>query len=113
MPMMRAQRMQPGLASSEQGQRTQIDALMQRALLLDLEVSHHGHILKLGAACDDVSFTRLGGQSLAATLDQLARLAANANLVLGHNLVRHDLRVLREAAPGHPALKDRKSTRLN
>src|ERR1017187_7189536 len=105
MPMMRAQRMQPGLASSEQGQRTQIDALMQRALLLDLEVSHQGNILKLGAACDDVSFTRFGGQSLAATLDQLAKLAANATLVLGHNLVRHDLRVLREAAPGHPALK--------
>ena len=78
---------------------------MQRALLLDLEVSHHGNILKLGAVCGKETLARSGGLSLAATLDQLGKLAANAALVLGHNLVGHDLRVLREAAPSHSVLK--------
>jgi hypothetical protein len=73
-------------------------------LLLDLEVSHQGNILKLGAVCDQASLTRTRGHSLASTLDQLAKLAAKATLVLGHNLVRFDLPVLREAAPGHPLL---------
>ncbi len=77
---------------------------MQRALLLDLEVSHQGSILKLGAVCAGVTLARSGGYGLVGTLDQLARLGANATLVLGHNLVRHDLRVLREAAPRHPVL---------
>ena len=102
---MAAQRMQPQLAPSEHGQRTPLDALIQRALLLDLEVSHHGNILKLGALCDEASLACAGGHSLPATLKQLAKLGANSTLVLGHNLVRHDLRFLREAAPGHPVLE--------
>jgi ATP-dependent DNA helicase RecQ len=96
--------MQPSLGPTEHGQRKEIAVLMQCALLLDLEVSHHGNILKLGAVCDQVSLTRTRGHSLASTLDQLAKLAAKATLVLGHNLVRFDLPVLREAAPGHPLL---------
>src|ERR1039458_4593180 len=105
MPMMPAQRMQQQLASSEHGHRTQVDALMQRALLLDLEVSHQGNILKLGAECDGASLALSGGHSLAATLDQLAKLSVNATLVLGHNLVRFDMPILRQKAPGHPLLK--------
>ena len=97
-------RMQPSPGPTERGQRTELAVLMRCALLLDLEVSHHGNILKLGAVCDQVSLTRTRGHSLASTLDQLAKLAAKATLVLGHNLVRFDLPVLREAAPGHPLL---------
>ena len=70
--------MQPRLAPSEHGHRTQLDALIQRALLLDLEVSHQGHILKLGAVCGDVTLARTGGHSLAGTLDRLAELGAGA-----------------------------------
>jgi ATP-dependent DNA helicase RecQ len=78
--------------------------LMRRALLLDLEVSHQGNILKLGAACGEVSLARPRGHSLASALVQLGKLGANATLVLGHNLVRFDLPVLRQAAPRHPLL---------
>jgi ATP-dependent DNA helicase RecQ len=97
-------RMQPSLGPTEHGQRKEFAVLMRCALLLDLEVSHQGNILKLGAVCDQASLTRPRGHSLASTLDQLAKLAAKATLVLGHNLVRFDLPVLREAAPGHPLL---------
>src|ERR1017187_8928717 len=105
MPMMSAQSMQPGLTPNERGHQTQLDALMRRALLLDLEVSHQGNILKLGAVCGDVSLARPRGHSLASALVQLGKLGANATLVLGHNLVRFDLPVLRQAAPRHPLLK--------
>jgi ATP-dependent DNA helicase RecQ len=82
----------------------EIAVLMRRALLLDLEVSHQGNILKLGAVCGDVSLARPRGHSLASALDQLGALGANASLVLGHNLVRFDLPILRQAAPRHPLL---------
>lgn len=78
---------------------------MRCALLLDLEVSHQGNILKLGAVCADASLARSRGNSLTSPLDELAKLAARATLVLGHNLVRFDLPILREAAPCHPLLK--------
>ncbi len=78
---------------------------MQRALLLDLEVSHQRNILKLGAVCGDASLARSRGHSLASALDQLSELGANATVVLGHNLVRFDLPILRQAVPRHPLLK--------
>ena len=97
--------MQPSPGPTEHGQRIEFAALMRGALLLDLEVSQHGHILKLGAVCDEASLARARGYSLTSALNDLAALGANARFVLGHNLVRHDLPVLREAAPGHPLLK--------
>ena len=97
--------MQPQLAPSEHGYQIGLDALLRRALLLDLEVSLQGRILKLGAVCEGVTLACAGGQSLDGTLEQLAKLGENATLVLGHNLVRHDLKVLRDAAPRHPVLK--------
>jgi ATP-dependent DNA helicase RecQ len=78
---------------------------MQRALLLDLEVSHQGNILKLGAVCGEASLARSRGANLSSALDELATLGTNAKFVLGHNLVRFDLPILREAAPGHPLLR--------
>jgi ATP-dependent DNA helicase RecQ len=78
---------------------------MRGALLLDLEVSHQGNILKLGAVCGEASLARSRGNSLASALAELAALGTNAKLVLGHNLVRFDLPILRQAAPRHPLLR--------
>src|SRR5664280_1857323 len=97
--------MQPRPGPTEHGQRMEFAVLMRRALLLDLEVSHQGNILKLGAVCGEVSLARPRGHSLASALDQLGKLGANATLVLGHNLVRFDLPILGQAAPRHPLLK--------
>jgi len=80
-------------------------ALMRGALLLDLEVSHQGNILKLGAVCGEASLARSRGHNLASVLDELAALGTNARFVLGHNLVRFDLPILRESASRHPLLK--------
>ncbi len=86
----------------EQSKREGIEPLgplLERALLLDLEVSPQGKILKLGAAVGAQTLSRSGTAQLQAILAPLADLAQRAHYVLGHNLVRHDLPILREAAP--------------
>ncbi len=78
--------------------------LLRGALLLDLEVSMGGRILKLGVVRDDHAAVWPQDAGPAA-LEGLARLAAGATAVIGHNLVRHDLPCLREAVPEHPVLR--------
>jgi ATP-dependent DNA helicase RecQ len=80
-------------------------ALLEKALLLDLEVSQRGRILRVGAVLGPSTLAPTAGSSLAAALDALSDLARSAECVVGHNLIRHDLRVLREAAGQHPLLR--------
>jgi ATP-dependent DNA helicase RecQ len=81
-----------------------LEALLASALLVDLEVSHHGKLLKLGAVLGDRTLVKEGRSAEREGLEELGRMALGARLVLGHNLVRHDLAVLRETAPRHPLL---------
>jgi ATP-dependent DNA helicase RecQ len=91
--------MEVSSSASERGDTGAAGAFLKRALLLDLEVSHAGALLKLGAALGDSTLARSGRSGFAETLRELDRLAAEAQCLLGHNLVRHDLPVLRERAP--------------
>src|SRR4051794_4980990 len=75
------------------------DALLKSSLLLDLEVSQRGAILELGAVLDCLTLVHDDSRSLPGTLNELDRLASGARCVLGHNLIRHDLPVLRTRAP--------------
>ncbi len=79
--------------------------LVQSALLLDLETSMRGTILKAGAVLGDKTFAAAGGISPDDILTGLSALATGAKCVLGHNLIRHDLAVIREIAPAHPLLR--------
>lgn len=79
--------------------------LVQSALSLDLETSLRGTILKAGAVLGARTFAATGGSATAEILAALSALASGANCVLGHNLIRHDLEVIREIAPAHPLLK--------
>ena len=88
-------------------------------LCLDLEVDPGDkRILKIGALRPDTgAFLHFKGPfDLAAALGELDRLAAGASFVLGHNVIRHDLNLLKAMVPGLKLLElpvDRKSTRLN
>lgn len=75
------------------------DAFVERALLLDLEVSHQGAILRVGAILGDRTVVQAGRGSFSETLRRLVELARQAKCLLGHNLVRHDLPILREHFP--------------
>jgi ATP-dependent DNA helicase RecQ len=85
--------------ASSSGEHNAASALLERALLLDLEVSLQGKILKLGAALGNSTLAGSGAASLESTLGELSHLAQRATCLLGHNLIRHDLPVLRDRAP--------------
>jgi len=80
-------------------------AFLQTALLLDLEISLQGKVLKLGAVLGPLTLFRSGGAPLATVLNELNQLGQGAACLLGHNLARHDLPVLRERAAAMPVLK--------
>jgi ATP-dependent DNA helicase RecQ len=86
------------------GRQDDFTALLRGALLLDLEVSDQGKIHKIGAVLGD-KILACSSSSAPAALNELAAMAKSADCILGHNLVRHDLRVLRESVPGHPLLR--------
>lgn len=74
-----------------------------RCLSLDLEVDPAtGRILKIGALRPDTGGFRhfKGNFDLAAALNEVDVLCADASFVLGHNVIRHDLNLLRAVAPG-------------
>lgn len=73
-----------------------------RCLCLDLEVDPGDkRILKIGALRPDTdAFLHFKGNfDLAAALGELDRLAAGVSFVLGHNIIRHDLNLLKALAP--------------
>ena len=74
-----------------------------RCLCLDLEVDPGDkRILKIGALRPDTGqFLHFKGKySLVAALGEVDRLAVGATFVLGHNVIRHDLNLLKALAPG-------------
>ena len=97
-----------------------IRRFLEDSLLLDLETTVGGaapvpgtapdpdpgppEILALGAALGDRTVHTAHRHEATRALDALASLAQSARRVLGHNLLGHDLQVLRRLAPGHPVL---------
>ena len=90
---------------SKSGVPEALQALLERALLLDLEVSPAGKILKLGSVLGPQRLARSGNTSFESVCAELTRMAAGAECVIGHNLIRHDLPILRERAPDLPLLR--------
>ena len=79
--------------------------LLRRSLVVDLEVSRSGRICEVGAVLGEVTFAGREDEAGGDCLQHLARLAVQAECVVGHNLRRHDLPRIREIDPGHPILK--------
>ena len=79
-----------------------LDAFLGHALLLDLEVSHDGKILKVGAVLGELTLARSGSISWHSLSGDLTRLAHQAECLLGHNLMLHDLPVLRAQGANLP-----------
>jgi ATP-dependent DNA helicase RecQ len=80
------------------------EAMLQRALILDLEVSLSGRIHEVGAVLGEDTYWWRSKGGERECYEHLAAMADKADLVLGHNLRRHDLARLRESLPGHPIL---------
>lgn len=76
-----------------------LDAFLSRCLLLDLETGPNGEIRKIGALRGERTFLRQGVFAADRALRELERFAGDAELLLGHNLLGHDLPTLQARAP--------------
>lgn len=80
-----------------------LDAFLDRCLLLDLETGPNGALHKIGAVRGGIGggevFLRQGRFDEATALAELDRFAGDKELVLGHNLLGHDLHALRARRP--------------
>lgn len=84
---------------------TRLQDILTRSLLLDLETGPTGSIHKIGAICGDQTFIRQGRFDLDRSLADLSAFATDATLILGHNLLGHDLHMLRALAPALDLLR--------
>ena len=78
------------------------DRFLPGCLLLDLETSQSGQILKIGAARDSHAFLRIGRFDVQQALRELDVFAADAICLVGHNVLQHDLAVLDERLKTDP-----------
>jgi ATP-dependent DNA helicase RecQ len=78
------------------------ETFLGRSLLLDLEVTHTGKLLKVGAALGAWTLAHSGNLPVRSLSNDLTRMSSQAACLLGHNLVRHDLPLLQQQAPDLP-----------
>jgi len=76
-----------------------VDKILNNSLLLDLETSPDGKVLKVGAVCGDKERFLKGRFSQSDVTRVLDELGRDADYVLGHNILDHDLPILRKQFP--------------
>lgn len=74
-------------------------AFLAQTVAVDLEVIEAGEVYAIGAVLGDRTFARHGRFDRGEALRALDTFCAPAERILGHNLLRHDLPVLRGLAP--------------
>lgn len=77
---------------------------LKRCLFLDLEACD-SRVYHIGAIYNEKVFERKGHFNLPSALEELDALAKNADFVLGHNLVDHDIVLIRSISPDLALLK--------
>ena len=66
---------------------------------LDLETNENGEIFAIGAVFKDKTFQRKAPFDVRRALAELDDFAGDADYLLGHNILRHDLPICRAIAP--------------
>ena len=75
------------------------DPLLGNCLLLDLETTPTGKVLKAGLVFQEESYFLKGKFTVGELGALLDKLACKADFVLGHNVAEHDMKVLRACLP--------------
>ncbi|WP_305908033.1 RecQ family ATP-dependent DNA helicase [Methylomarinum sp. Ch1-1] len=75
------------------------DTLQHNICSLDLEADEHGEIIALGAVFRDRTFLRRSPFDIRQVLAELDAFAGEAEFVLGHNILLHDLPLCRAVDP--------------
>lgn len=77
----------------------QPEAFLDRCLLLDIETNENGGVYAIGGVIGERVFRRTERFDTHQALLELDSFGCEAEYLLGHNLLRHDLPVLRALAP--------------
>jgi ATP-dependent DNA helicase RecQ len=80
------------------------ESLVSQCLLLDLEATQTGRILKIGAALGEEALLFAGAFDPSEAMRALGRLAGQSRCLVGHNVLLHDLALIGAHYPGHPLL---------
>ncbi len=76
-----------------------VDKILEKSLLLDLETTPDGKVLKVGAVCGAEQRFLKGRFSQSDVVRTLDGIGLDADFVLGHNILDHDLPILRKQSP--------------
>ena len=76
-----------------------VENILNKSLLLDLETTPSGKILKVGAVCGSEERFLKGKFKQSDVSNVLDELGSAAEFVLGHNILDHDLPILRKQFP--------------
>ena len=76
-----------------------IEELLSRSVAIDLEATPEGKLFRVGAVNGYRGFDRSVGRDPRAVLDELADFARGARFLVGHNLLAHDLELIRQLHP--------------
>jgi ATP-dependent DNA helicase RecQ len=73
--------------------------ILDKSILLDLETTPDGKVLKVGAVCGDKEGFLKGRFSSSDVIRVMEEVGHDADYVLGHNILDHDLPILRSQYP--------------
>ncbi|MBT7259988.1 MAG: RecQ family ATP-dependent DNA helicase [Desulfobacula sp.] len=73
--------------------------LFENILSLDFEMIPNGDLYQIGAVLNDKTFQRKDIKNVKSVLMELSQFSKNADYILGHNIVKHDLPVAKNLFP--------------
>ena len=73
-------------------------------LIIDFEVVPNGDIFHVGAVFNGNTFEKKGITDSKAALKELSDFSFGADYILGHNIINHDLALVKEVLPDAPIL---------
>lgn len=76
----------------------------KQALIIDFEAVPNGDVFHIGAIFNGNTFERKGIKDSKAVLRQLSDFSSGADYILGHNIINHDLSLVKEVLPDSPIL---------
>ncbi|MFH2092622.1 MAG: RecQ family ATP-dependent DNA helicase [Pseudomonadota bacterium] len=77
----------------------------KHALIIDFEAVPNGNIFHVGAVFNHNTFEKKDIKDSKAALKELSAFSSGADYILGHNIINHDLALVKETLPDAPILQ--------
>ena len=88
-----------------EGLSSQIPGKFKHVLIVDFEAVPNGEIFHVGAVFNGNTFEKKGIKDSRAALRELSVFSSGAEYILGHNIINHDLALVKKILPDAPILR--------